>query len=71
MKQLIKFLLNVNLLSNYGVIWDIILNPQSAIFGFFEIDPDLVILIQILYLWKKNHQEMKEKLKLSLKNGVR
>ena len=29
MKQLITFLLNVNLLSNYGVIWDIIVNNVS------------------------------------------
>ena len=78
-----------------------ILNPQSATFGFLEIDPDLVILLnhmlllykyyiyslrdssklsfkvllkilkKFLFLKKKNRQEMKEKLKLSLENGVR
>ena len=78
-----------------------ILNPQSATFGFFEIDPDLVILLnnilllykyyiywsrdssklsfaallksvkKVFVLEKKIRQEMKEKLKLSLKNGVR
>ena len=78
-----------------------ILNPQSVIFGFFEIDPGLVILSNHILLWykycinssrdssklsfaallknikkvfnleKKYRQEMKEKLKLSLKNGVR
>ena len=78
-----------------------ILNPQSGTFGFFEIYPDLVILLnhilllykyyiyslrdssklsfkvllkilkKFLFLKKKNRQEMKEKLKLSLKNGVR
>ena len=54
MKQLITFLLNVN----YGYqLWsdlrhycqcsfDLpILNPQSAACGFFEFDPDLVILL--------------------------
>ena len=31
----------------------LILNPQSATFGFFEIDPDLVILLNhILLLYK-------------------
>ena len=78
-----------------------VLNPQSATFGFFEIDPDLVTLLShILLLYKYNIyssrdssklsfaallknikkvfvlgktfcQEMKEKLKLSLKNRVR
>ena len=78
-----------------------ILNPQSATFGFFEIDPDLVIpfnhilqlyeyyiywsrdssklsfaallksVKKVFILGKKIRQEMKEKLKLSLKNGIR
>ena len=78
-----------------------ILNPQSATFGFFEIDPDLVILLnnilllykyyiywsrdssklsfaallksvkKVFVLEKKIRQEMKEKLKLSLKKGIR
>ena len=77
------------------------LNPQSATFGFFEIDPDLVILLnnilllykyyiywsrdssklsfaallksvkKVFVLEKKIRQEMKEKLKLSLKKGIR
>ena len=76
-------------------------NPQSANFGFFEIDLDLVMLLSHILLlykyyiyspressklsfaallkklkkllfWKKKfRQKMKEKLKLSLKNGVR
>ena len=77
-----------------------ILNPQSTTFGFFEIDPDLIKLLnhilllykyyiyssrdssklsfkallknnKVFVLEKKFRQEMKEKLKLSLKNGVR
>ena len=78
-----------------------ILNTHNATFGFFEIDPDLIILLNhilLLYkyyiyssrdssklsfaallkkikkvfnLGKTYRQEMKEKIKLSLKNGAR
>ena len=63
MKQLITFLLNVNLLSNYGVIWDIIVNvalmfqflihrlpllDSLKLIIFFE---TYTTIIQILYLF--------------------
>ena len=51
MKQLITFLLNVNLRHYCQSSFVIqILNPQSTTLGFFEIDPDLVILLNYILL---------------------
>ena len=45
-----------------------ILNPQSATFGFFEIDPDLVILLNhILLLYKYYIYSSRDSSKLSFK----
>ena len=45
-----------------------ILNPQSAIFGFFETDPDLVILLNhILLLYKYYIYSSRDSSKLSFK----